>query len=144
MQAALDTDAPAEKRSIAHSVLIDWYTESNEDFRHRYLQAAAWHANESVKLGPGKTSPAAMMYAQNVMKPQAEHAVDMYLQYKELWSALERRDQDMEKGRAKMDQKRMARPNRYKCATVGCGIEAVSGHVFSRCISSLLLLYGGN
>lgn len=133
VQAALDTDAPAERRSIAHSALIDWYTESNEDFRHRYLQAAAWHANESVKLAPGKTSPAAMVYAQNVMKPQAEHAVDMYLQYKELWSALERRDQDMEKGRAKMDQKRMARPNRYKCATVGCGIEAVSGHVFSRC-----------
>ncbi|KAK0204691.1 hypothetical protein DFS33DRAFT_1424551 [Desarmillaria ectypa] len=72
------------------------------------------HANESVKLVPGKTSPSAMMYAQNVMKPQAEHA-------------------DMEKGRAKMDQKRMARPNRYKCATVGCGIEAVSGRVFSRC-----------
>ncbi|KAK0223107.1 hypothetical protein IW262DRAFT_1364561 [Armillaria fumosa] len=133
VQAALDTDAPAEKRSIAHSALIDWYMESNKDFRHRYLQAAAWHANESVKLAPGKTSPAAMMYAQKVMKPQAEHVVDMYLQYKELWSALERRDQDMEKNRAKMDQKRMARPNRYKCATVGCGIEAVSGHVFSRC-----------
>ncbi|KAK0450076.1 hypothetical protein EV421DRAFT_1899593 [Armillaria borealis] len=144
VQAAVDTDAPAEKRSIAHSALIGWYTESSEDFRHRYLQAAAWHANESVKLAPGKTSPAAMMYAQNVMKPQAEHAVDMYLLYKELWSALESRDQDMEKGRAKMDQKRMARPNRYKCATVGCGIEAVSGHVFSRCISSLLLYGDGS
>lgn len=85
-----------------------------------------------MKLAPGKTSPAAMMYTQNVMKPQAEHAVDMCLQYKELWSALDRRDQDMEKSRAKMDQKRMAHPNRYKWATVGCGIEAVSGHVFPR------------
>ncbi|KAK0469902.1 uncharacterized protein EV420DRAFT_1497412 [Desarmillaria tabescens] len=133
VQAALDTEAPAEKRSIAHSALINWYTESSEDFRHRYLQAAAWHANESVKLVPGKTSPTAMSFAQNVMKPQAEHAVDMYLQYKELWSVLEKRDKDIEKGQAKMDQKRMTRPNRYKCATVGCGIEAVSGRVLSRC-----------
>ncbi|KAG7451056.1 uncharacterized protein BT62DRAFT_1071654 [Guyanagaster necrorhizus] len=133
VQAALDTNAPTEMRSVAHSALIDWYTESSEDFRHRYLQAASWHANESVKLVPGKTSPSAMIYAQNVMKPQAEHAVDMYLQYKELWSALQKRDEDMEKGRAKMDQKRMARPNRYRCATVGCGIQVVSGHVFSRC-----------
>ncbi|KAK0485100.1 hypothetical protein IW261DRAFT_879101 [Armillaria novae-zelandiae] len=103
--------------------------ESNKNFRHRYLQATAYHANESVKLALGNTSPAVMMHAQKVMKPQAEHVVDMYIQDKELVSL---------ESRAKMDQKRMARPNRYKCAPVACGFEAVSEHVFSRCISSLL------
>ncbi|KAK0450068.1 hypothetical protein EV421DRAFT_1990218 [Armillaria borealis] len=124
--AALNKDAPASLRATAHCAVIE----------SRYLQAAAWHANESVKLVPKKSAPGALFLAQNIMIPQSEGprgAADLRLQYKEIWGALAKRDAQVEREHVKMDERRMARPNRYRCATPGCGIAADSGRMLSRC-----------
>ncbi|KAK0469913.1 uncharacterized protein EV420DRAFT_1258778 [Desarmillaria tabescens] len=134
--AALNTNAPPLLRATAHCALTEWYTDCKEDFRSRYLQAAAWHANESIKLVPERSAPRALFLAQNIMIPQSEGpggAADLRLQYKEIWGALGKRDVQVKREQVKMDQKRMTRPNRYRCATVGCGIAADSGSMLSRC-----------
>ena len=58
---------------------------------------------------------------------------ELYLFFKDGVAAMNERKKQVESGRKKMQQKRMKTPNRYRCAAVGCGVEADSGKMLSKC-----------
>lgn len=46
---------------------------------------------------------------------------------------MEDRKRQVEGEMGKMDEKRVRRPSRYRCATVGCEVEADMGRMLLRC-----------
>ncbi|KAF9065553.1 hypothetical protein BDP27DRAFT_1424755 [Rhodocollybia butyracea] len=56
IQAALDEKASSQTRSMAHSMLITWYLLGYTDLRARFLFAAAYHADESIRLASGDSN----------------------------------------------------------------------------------------
>lgn len=58
---------------------------------------------------------------------------ELYLFFKDGVVAMNERKKQVERGRKKMQEKRIKTPNRYRCAAVGCGVEADSGKMLSQC-----------
>ena len=71
----------------------------------------------------------------------AKDAPELYLFYKDAQDVYESRNRQVEGEREKMQLKRLKNPRRYRCAAVGCGVEADSGKMLSRCKSYTLSLY---
>ncbi|THU99711.1 hypothetical protein K435DRAFT_776905 [Dendrothele bispora CBS 962.96] len=123
-------------KSIAHSLLINWYTDAlkpDHGLPIRYLLAAAYHADQAVTLAHGNASPAVLFFGLNLMKPAAEKVLQLYAQFKNVWSAVDKRNEEIEKERIHAQTKRMEKPNRYRCANVGCLIQTDTGKMLRQC-----------
>ena len=59
--------------------------------------------------------------------------VELCAQYKAIWAALETRNKQMEEEQAKAEVKRAKRANRYRCANVGCSVQADTGRMLAQC-----------
>ena len=71
----------------------------------------------------------------------AKDAPELYLFYKDAQDVYEARNRQVEGEKEKMQLKRLKNPRRYWCAAVGCGVEADSGKMLSRCTSYSLFLF---
>ncbi|KAF8959771.1 hypothetical protein BDZ97DRAFT_1922743 [Flammula alnicola] len=127
-------------KATAHGMLIDWCVQASlTDFRSRYLLAASHHANLAAALcrrvtPPGTHSSAAVLwFMKNVFQRQAADCPQLYVFYKDAMRALDERDAQLKGSREKMQQKRLKNPNRYRCAAVGCGVQADTGKMLSQC-----------
>ena len=65
----------------------------------------------------------------------AKDAPELYLFYKDAQDLYEAGNRQVEGEKEKMQLKRLKNPRRYRCAAVGCGVEADSGRMLSRCSS---------
>ena len=59
--------------------------------------------------------------------------MEFCMQYKPVWAAVERRHREMETERENAQVKRAKRANRYRCANVGCSVQADTGKMLSQC-----------
>ncbi|KAF8898244.1 hypothetical protein CPB84DRAFT_1780696 [Gymnopilus junonius] len=133
-------DASDELKATAHGVLIDWYVSSCcHDFRSRYMFAASHHANLAARycklVSPKNVhaSPAVLFFMSRVFETQAKAHMELNYWFKDAIAAYEFRNAQYASGKQKMEQKRLKNPNRYRCAAIGCGIEADSGSMLSKC-----------
>lgn len=134
LKAISSPTATSAQKSMAHALLIEWFTRaSTNDFRKRYLHAAAHHANQAVELAAGEACPAVLFFGSRVLEPISHTALEFCVQYKPLWAALEKRYKQMEKEQGKAEQKKAKRANRYRCANIGCSVQADTGRMLSRC-----------
>jgi hypothetical protein len=74
----------------------------------------------------------------NIFERLAKDALELYLFYKDAQDVYEARNRQVKGEREKMQLKRLKNPRRYRCAAVGCGVEADSGKMLSRCRSCSL------
>lgn len=141
IKAILSPTASDETKATAHGALLNWYVSSSKsDFRSRYLFAACHHANIAARLcrkinNSLKTpaSPAVLWFMKHIFERMAKGAPEMYLFYKDAQDVYEARNRQIEGQKEKMPLKRLKNPMRYRCAAVGCGVEADSGKMLSRC-----------
>ncbi|KAJ7645845.1 hypothetical protein B0H17DRAFT_1148281 [Mycena rosella] len=131
----LNETASNAMKSIAHSLLIDWYVTAfgGRAMPSRYLHAAAHSADEAVRLASGASSPSVLFFAFYVLEKQAGQVVELYAQYKHVWKAADKRKAEVAAADSKATLKRMKQPNRYMCANVGCSVSSDSGHMLSQC-----------
>lgn len=143
VKALANRHASSATKAHAHAALIAWYTASAGDFRSRLLHAASHHADHAARLsGPGKAPPAALSFTKNMFEPQSQDARYLPLIYKDAMKAFQRRNAELEQETERMEEKRLKRPNRYRCAAVGCEVSADTGKMLSQCQisqSSILL-----
>ena len=145
IKAILSPTASDKTKATAHGALINWYVSSSQsDFRSRYLLTACHHANLAARLcrkvNPSNTSPAVLWFMKNIFERMAKDAPELYLFYKDGQDVYDARNRQVEGEREKMQLKRLKNPRRYRCAAVGCGVEADSGKMLSRCRSYSLSL----
>ncbi|KAJ7141860.1 hypothetical protein C8R43DRAFT_584233 [Mycena crocata] len=130
----LSDKADDAMKSIAYSLLIDWYLKAFEnDMPSRYLHAAANSADEAVRLAGGVASPAVLFFAMYGLQRYAEKVPELWMQYKNVWDAKDKRDAEMAKADKEATLKRMKAPNRYKCAHVDCPVSSDTGRMLSKC-----------
>lgn len=127
-------------KSTAHALLINWYMSSLDgELRSRYLFAACHHANEAARLGRGvspagaSASAAVLFFMFYQFDKLADTVPELSYWYKDALRALTERKKKVEQGQKKVLQRRMQQPNRYRCAAVGCGIQADKGSKLQRC-----------
>ncbi|KAJ7075998.1 hypothetical protein B0H15DRAFT_865096 [Mycena belliarum] len=136
IKAVLSEKADNTLKSIAHSLLIEWYSLNvfeNGTYPNRYINAAAYSTNEAIRLAAGVASPVVLYFAKNTLDKLAEGNIEFRAQYKRIWAAKAKREQEMAEADSKAVLKRMKQPNRYMCATVGCPVMADSGRMLSKC-----------
>ncbi|KAE9408264.1 hypothetical protein BT96DRAFT_970906 [Gymnopus androsaceus JB14] len=140
IKAAFNATASSQTRSMAHSMLIPWYILNRAEVRARYLFAAAYHADESIRLASegnpiSSASPAALIFYRNSFEPMTRDLKVPELLYHFKWisKASQERQAFMKLQKEAAERKMMGKPNRYRCANVGCGIEADRGKMLSQC-----------
>ncbi|KAJ4470949.1 hypothetical protein J3R30DRAFT_3710930 [Lentinula aciculospora] len=147
IKAALNEQATAQTRSIAHSMLIFWYTGGRKGpARARFVFAAAYHADEAVRLisdrflvsGGAPTymaSANALLLAMNTIESltQDMQVPELLVHFKWIVKASDERKAYIQLEQLAAEKKMMKKPNRYRCARLGCGIEADTGKMLSRC-----------
>lgn len=127
-----DTASNLDK-ARAHGLLIDWHISvSAESIYARYLHAAAHHANESVRLA-GKAFSAVLWFASKTLEPLSERALDLCVQYSDVWDAYKKRNEEIDRDTAQAEKKKAKKSNRYVCAAVDCLIQADKGKLLSQC-----------
>jgi hypothetical protein len=127
--------------ALGHGTLIEWCIFSTRfNLRSRYLFAASHHANLSARLSrritPNAALPASsavLWFMNTFFEPLSMKHPELYLFFKDGVVAMNERKKQVERGRKKMQEKRIKTPNRYRCAAVGCGVEADSGKMLSQC-----------
>jgi len=90
-----------------------------------------------MRLTSGRVPPPAVLFfGKNLLECEADRGTrGLRSQFKHVWKAVAKREGEMEAERNAARLKRLTKPNRYRCATVGCGIEASSGKMLLRCES---------
>ncbi|RDB23588.1 hypothetical protein Hypma_009049 [Hypsizygus marmoreus] len=127
-------NATAAVKSRAHALLIEWYTGSSTDsLYYRYLHAAAHHANESALLSNGDVSASILFFAMYTLEPRSHQVLELCVQYKAVWAALEKRKKEIEKQKGMTERKRAQDANRYICAAVNCYIQGDKGAMLKQC-----------
>ena len=138
-------------KATVHALLIDWCLSGfKEALPVRYKFAACHHANEAIILGRAAVAATARKPKSSFAAPTVlgflydvfQHfgSYEKFLWYKDAVEEMDLRKAEIENEASAMDDKRMKHPNRYRCATVGCGIESNTGKVLQSC-RSLSLLY---
>lgn len=147
VKAILSPRASDKTKATAHGALIYWHSNSSQtDWRSRNVQAACHHANIAAclchKINPPSThvTPAILEFVHHVLKRMAKNTPELCLLYKDAVDGYEDRNRQVAEEREKMQAKRLKNPQRYRCAAVGCGIEADTGKMLSKCTSSLFFL----
>ncbi|EDR06475.1 uncharacterized protein LACBIDRAFT_328873 [Laccaria bicolor S238N-H82] len=147
IKAILSPGASDKTKATAHGALIYWHLYSlRTDLQSRYVQAACHHANIAARLcrmiNPPSThvTPAILEFMHHVLKRMAKNVPELCLLYKDAVDGYKDRNKQVAEEREKMQAKRLKNPQRYRCAAVGCGIEADTGKMLSKCTTSLFFL----
>ncbi|KAG5647434.1 hypothetical protein DXG03_009364 [Asterophora parasitica] len=91
----------------AHTLLIDWHISAGEDTIYsRYLHAAAHHANEATLLVNSDVCSAVLRFTLYFLEPHSHQVVELCVQYKAVWAALKKRQEEIEKDTQKAELKR--------------------------------------
>jgi hypothetical protein len=135
---ALSSNASDRLKCAAHSALIDWYVFGVETLPSRYLFAANHHANVAASLSrrvspDASAPPAVLWFMSRVFDPFSEKVPELCYHFKDAQKAMKARDAEITREKEKMEVKRLKNPKRYRCAAVGCVIEADTGKMLSRC-----------
>ena len=77
----------------------------------------------------------------NIFERMAKDAPELYLFCKDAQDVYEASNRQVEGEREKMQLKRLKNPRRYRCAAVGCSVEANSGKMLYRCRSYSLFSF---
>ncbi|KAJ3715771.1 hypothetical protein C8R42DRAFT_725575 [Lentinula raphanica] len=143
LKAALNEKASAQTRSMAHSMLTFWYTAGREgDVRARYVFAGTYHADEAVRIASQASpnnkllaSAKVLVFATNTVKPLTDDlkCPELLIHFKWVVKAMDGRANFMKLEQLAVEKKKMKNPNRYRCANVGCGIEADTGKMLAQC-----------
>ncbi|KAF8177630.1 hypothetical protein BJ912DRAFT_856824 [Pholiota molesta] len=143
VQAATLPSTTPDVRATAHSVLLDWHiTASQTDFRKRYMYAACHHANVAAGIcrrlhAPGSAAPpatpAVLWFMKELFEREAKTALDLKVFFKDAMWAMAERTKQLRGGQEKMQAKKLKAPLRYRCAAVGCGVEADRGKMLAQC-----------
>ncbi|KAI4520163.1 hypothetical protein K525DRAFT_204344 [Schizophyllum commune Loenen D] len=142
VKAIKSPNAPAELKSTAHALLIDWFVSGcGKSMPIRYMLAASHHAEHALRLAqevspPGHNASGAVLYfLMYLFRDNAEKLVipELLVHYKTCWDAIQTRLAQVNKESGKMQVKRMKQPNRYRCANPGCGIVADKGKMLMQC-----------
>ncbi|ESK95284.1 hypothetical protein Moror_3957 [Moniliophthora roreri MCA 2997] len=134
VKAAMNESATGVTRSIAHALLMNWYMKS-PDLRTRNIFFTAHHANQSLIYSDGHVSPSLLHFAEAELQKRVQMGELPVLShmYELVWKARKKRQEELEVERAMAQKKRLVAPNRYRCAAVGCDVEANRGKVLSQC-----------
>ncbi|KAK7031181.1 hypothetical protein VNI00_013597 [Paramarasmius palmivorus] len=134
IKTATNPSAAHVTRSIAHVLLMDWHLKS-PDLRNRNLYLAAHHASQALIHSDGRPSPAVIFFAEKEIHKRVEMGDLPVLRhmYEKVWEAREKRQAEYKAELAMGQEKRLAMPNRYRCAAVGCGVEADRGKMLQQC-----------
>lgn len=142
------SNASDELKCTAHGTLIDWYVSaSHVELRSRYVFAACHHANIAASLcrrvSPkgAPASPAVLWFMSRVFNHVSKSAPELYYFFKDAQRAFEDRHAQLAREEEKMEVRRLKNPNRYRCANVGCVIEADTGKMLSRCECFFLFFF---
>ncbi|KAH6904858.1 hypothetical protein BKA70DRAFT_1294005 [Coprinopsis sp. MPI-PUGE-AT-0042] len=142
IKAAYSSTSSDTTKAIAHSLLIEWYTEarSGVSIRLRYLFAARHHCNLAAQLcarvypdAEARASPNVLMFMNTTFKTLSETCIELNMWCKDGIRAMEQREAQMSRGTKKMAKRRLKNPLRYMCAASGCSIQTDTGTMFSRC-----------
>jgi len=134
----LSPNASDELKCTAHSSLIDWYVSAETTIRSRYLFTAGHHANIAASLSrrvsPGVAAPPAVLWFMSQVFDRFSGMIpELYFFFKDAQRAMEERNAEIAHEKEVMEVKRLKNPKRYRCANVGCVIEANTGKMLSRC-----------
>ncbi|KAF8955551.1 hypothetical protein BDZ97DRAFT_1926597 [Flammula alnicola] len=141
---ALSSPSASDKlKATAHGVLLKWYSQATKDgtLRNRYMFTGAHHANVATvisrRITPRGTppAPAVLGFLDNVCEchSPSNGLPQLHLLYKDAMKAMDEKNKRAKSERERMQQKRLKNPLRYRCATLGCGVEADTGKMLSRC-----------
>ncbi|KAJ3828299.1 hypothetical protein F5878DRAFT_588084 [Lentinula raphanica] len=148
LKVALDENASAQHRTMAHSVLIFWYAAGREprDFDPRDILATSYHANEAVRIasegnsGPDRVFASAqvLQFARNIVKFLIDDfgAPQLFINFPWVVEALRQRQAALRLEQLVVERKMTKKPNRYRCANVGCRVESDSGKMLYKCSGS--------
>ena len=138
------SNVPRRIRAQAHSCLArGWHDRAMDDpecWNIDSVYRAGSNANEAVSLG--LTSPAALMAGYQIerigfRRPETnrftEFSTDRFEQLTELWEAVDKRTEEVNKERSKQDAKVAKAPLQYVCAAKDCGIQATKKSGLLRC-----------
>ena len=135
-------------KAMTHGLLIDWYMSIiPKDFgRARHFYAACHHANISARLcrliSPKgvPSSVAVLNFLVAVFEPSWKNGFGLNYLYKDAVQAIQERSEQVRLASEKLHVRQLKQPNRYRCATPGCGIEADAGAKLSQCMFPFLIL----
>ncbi|PPQ96785.1 hypothetical protein CVT26_006196 [Gymnopilus dilepis] len=138
---ALQSDgAPDEIKCVAHGLLVTWHLPETYGtlIRSRYLFEACHHANMAASIArrilpPGADAPQVILKLMAYITPHWDKVSELNAFYHDAWMASEDKNDQVYSKVKKVQRKRLKNPNRYRCANVGCGIEANFGKLLSRC-----------
>jgi hypothetical protein len=129
----------AERQSTIHALLCAWcYQSFTNGIPFRYMFAASHHANKAVTLAKSISpkdvfTPIVLLFGANCFTELSKMAPELLFWYADLQYAIVTRNKQMETATKKETKKRLERPNRYRCANPGCGIEADKGKMLPKC-----------
>ncbi|KAJ7115542.1 hypothetical protein C8R43DRAFT_1038754 [Mycena crocata] len=135
IKVVLNEHADDAMKSIAHSLLIDWYWKAfgSAPLPARYLHAAAHIADESVPLASGVASPVVLYWAHYGLERYTEKSPELRVQYAHVWRANKKRGMEVAKAENEAKVKRMKQPNRYVCANFDCPVSTDTGDMLRQC-----------
>ncbi|KAF7321868.1 MYND-type domain-containing protein [Mycena kentingensis (nom. inval.)] len=138
LKAAFHPQATDFTRATAHAMLSRWNHEATgKQIRSRYLYASLHHACLAVKYArpiaaPGYSIPQILFAFKRMAPMMIKDNPELPKQFPEVFKALKEAD-DRYSRATEASQKRMKTPLRYKCALLGCGIEADHGKMLKKC-----------
>jgi len=140
IKALSSPNASDELKCTAHSSLIDWYVFGAETLPQRYLFTASHHANIAASLsrripsnGGVSVPPSVLWFMSRVFSPFSGTVPELCYFFKDAQKAMDDRDAEITREKKKTEVKRLKNPKRYRCAAVGCVIEADAGKMLMRC-----------
>ncbi|KAJ3818062.1 hypothetical protein F5880DRAFT_1754890 [Lentinula raphanica] len=144
LKAALDEKVSAETRSMAHSLLVFWYTAGRtSDVDSRDISAAIYHADEAVRIASQNdhgshrlvATANVILFARTTVEPLINRlkVPELLIHFKWIVKALKQRNATTRLERLAVERKMMKKPNRYRCANVDCEIEADTGKMLYQC-----------
>lgn len=140
VKAVLSPTATDAVRAAAHGLLIGWCVDaSKHQIRSRYMLMASHHADQAAlfcrRASPrgAHASACVLMFMRSVFERLAPTMPQLWLLYKNAMRAYDEREEQIKGGIGKMQQKRLQHPLRYRCAAVGCSIQADTGKMLRQC-----------
>lgn len=139
VKAILAPTASDRVKTTAHGLLIRWCIAAASDcIRSRYMLMAAHHADQAAffsrRAAPKGNAPASvLLFMRNEFERFAPRMPQLWLLFKNAVRVHDEREKQIQSGIGMMQQKRLEQPLRYRCAAVGCGIQADTGKMLQQC-----------
>ncbi|KAF7305939.1 MYND-type domain-containing protein [Mycena chlorophos] len=140
IKAAFHPESSDATRATAHALLTRWYHDiagPGQEIRMRYMYASLHHASLALKFArsiapPGFSIPQITSAFGDIKELITKDNPLVKRQYPVVFAALKETKERCER-ELQASLTRMKQPLRYRCAAVGCGIEADHGRMLKRC-----------